>query len=56
MAGNDHGEPGLPRRRRAAWRANWAELLLESQLRQMVAEEFGGESALPDKLYPQDSR
>ena len=48
------GEPGCRVEeavRRVARRIGF-ELLPESQLRQMVAEEFGGESALPDKLYP----
>ena len=48
------GEPGCRAEeaaRRVAARIGF-ELLSESRLRQMVAEEFGGEAALPDKLYP----
>ena len=48
------GEPGCRAEeaaRRVAGRIGF-ELLPESRLRQMVAEEFGGETALPDALFP----
>ncbi len=48
------GEPGCrveEAARRVAARIGF-ELVSESRLREMVAEEFGGEAALPDKLYP----
>lgn len=48
------GEPGCRAEeaaRRVASRIGF-ELLGESRLRQLVAGEFGGETALPDKLYP----
>jgi hypothetical protein len=48
------GEPGCRAEdaaRRVAARIGF-ELLLEARLDQMVAEEFGGLAALPDRLYP----
>lgn len=48
------GEPGCRAEeaaRRVAARIGF-ELIPESRLRLMVAEEFGGETALPEKLYP----
>lgn len=48
------GDPGCRAEeaaRRVAARIGF-ELLPESRLRQLVAEEFGGETALPEKLYP----